>query len=122
MNEFNRKAMDLADEMVKAKATENHANLYGSLTRWKEWSDKYDAARAALVAHLEGAEQKWLPIESAPKNMAARLYLVRGVCVQGFVDATGVLCVSTDNRPWRKMVGKPTHWMPLPATPTEDQP
>lgn len=65
---------------------------------------------------------EWLPIESAPDDMFPKLYRVRGFCVQGFVDATGMLCVQNDREPWRKMRGTPTHWMPLPASPTSDPP
>lgn len=39
--------------------------------------------------------------------------------LQGFVDATGVLCAQNDRQPCRKMHGKPTHWMPLPAAPSQ---
>jgi riboflavin synthase alpha subunit len=50
--------------------------------------------------------------------MAPRLYRVGGFCVQGFVDATGELMAQSEVSPhWRKMRGKPTHWMPLPAGP-----
>jgi len=59
----------------------------------------------------------WHPIETVPNDMASRLYLVKGFCVQGFVDATGVLCAQNDRQTWRKMAGKPTHWMPLPKAP-----
>ena len=59
----------------------------------------------------------WLPIETAPKDMESRLFRVNDFCVQGFIDATGVLCAQNDRQPWRKMHGKPTHWMPIPAAP-----
>lgn len=58
---------------------------------------------------------QWLPIESAPKDLASRLYLCRGAVVQGFVDATGVLTVKHEFG-WRRMRHKPTGWMPLPPT------
>jgi hypothetical protein len=71
---------------------------------------------AAKIEALEKAYQ-WQPIETAPKDMAPRLYRVNGRCVQGFVDATDMLCTQTDYQPWRKMHGTPTHWMPLPKPP-----
>lgn len=62
----------------------------------------------------------WQPIETAPKDMAARLYLTNGITVQGFVDATGQLCVQNERLEWRLMRGKPTHWQPLPAAPRSE--
>lgn len=60
----------------------------------------------------------WQPIETVPQDMASRLFLVKGFCVQGFVDATGTLMVQSEVSPhWRKMRNKPTHWLPLPAKP-----
>lgn len=62
---------------------------------------------------------KWQPIETAPKDLGSRLYLVERFCVQGFVDATGLLQAQTEIYPnYRQMRKKPTHWMPLPAPPT----
>ena len=67
----------------------------------------------------EQAGDAWQPIETAPEDMKSCLYLVGGFCVQGFVDAGGVLNVQSEISPhWRKMRGKPTHWMPLPAAPS----
>ena len=67
----------------------------------------------------EQAGDAWQPIETAPEDMKSRLYLVGGFCVQGFVDAGGVLNVQSEISPhWRKMRGKPTHWMPLPLAPS----
>ena len=64
----------------------------------------------------------WRPIETAPQDMGSYLFLCNRVAVQGFRDATGALCVCIEagangNPPWRRMRRKPTHWMPLPATP-----
>lgn len=75
-----------------------------------------------MHADAEAQEQAaWQPIETAPKDMAARLYLTDGCCVQGFVDATGRLMVQNEAFPhWRLMRGKPTHWMPLPAAPSQE--
>lgn len=61
---------------------------------------------------------EWQPIETAPKDMFPRLYRINGFCVQGFVDATGILMTQSEIRPhWRTAKGKPTHWMPLPDAP-----
>ena len=63
---------------------------------------------------------EWQPIETAPQDMAPRLYLVAGFCIQGFVDATGRLMTQTEIPPhWRRMRGKPTHWMPRQFPPKE---
>jgi len=72
-----------------------------------------------LRASLAKPDSAWMPIKTVPNDMAARLYRVNGFCVQGFVDATGVLCAQNDRQTWRKMAGKPTHWMPLPAHPAD---
>ena len=73
----------------------------------------YAAPQPPAVASGAG----WLPIESVPKDWNSRLFRVNDFCVQGFVDATGVLCAQNDRQPWRKMHGKPTHWMAIPAAP-----
>lgn len=77
---------------------------------------------AALTAERDALRKDagrlgWEPIESEPKDMESRLFRVNGFCVQGFIDATGALCAQNDRQPWRKMHGKPTHWMPLPPPP-----
>lgn len=82
------------------------------------------AARDAEIADLRMAEgasagSRWQPFETAPKDMASRLYLVNGFCVQGFVDATGELMAQSEVSPhWRKLQGKPSHWAPLPVRTT----
>lgn len=89
-------------------------------------SDRLDEIVETIAVAVEATPQaaaqpsqagEWLPIETAPKDMFARLYRVKGFCVQGFVDAAGVLCAQNDLKPWRKMHGKPTHWMLLPTPP-----
>ena len=77
--------------------------------------EKLEAENAQLKAEL--ASREWQPIETAPKDMFSRLYRVRGYCVQGFVDAAGILQSQNDRYEWQKMVAAPTHWMPLPTPP-----
>jgi hypothetical protein len=79
----------------------------------------YEVALLARITELEAqlAAVAWQPISTAPKDSFSRLYMVNGRCVQGFFDATGMLCAQTDYQPWRKMYGNPTHWMPLPKPP-----
>ncbi len=127
MNEFTRKAMELADE-------------YAAVSYLNEITT---VARAALLAHLEGGEQKWLPIETAPKdgrtvllgyfNSHGKWRTLRGQwfsreiiddewenaedCKEGWYE-TSVECDS-DYSVWKT---EPTHWQPLPATPTEEAP
>jgi len=74
-----------------------------------------DARASQALARVPG----WQPIETAPDDMAAHLFRVNGIAVDGFKDATGQLCVRNERHEWRAMRGKPTHWMPLPAAPTE---
>lgn len=81
-----------------------------------EFADKWIPL---IDGRTAGTATAWLPIETKPANMASRLYWVDGFCVQGFVDATGELMAQSEVSPhWRKMRGKPTHWMPLPAAPS----
>lgn len=106
------------------------------------WQKQLDAANeylVSLVSHYEmavinakqlGQEQAapgavvegWQPIETAPKDMAARIYRVNGYAIQGFVDAAGIYNVQNERGEWRKMRGIPTHWMPLPAAPSAPKP
>jgi hypothetical protein len=86
--------------------------------QWEPLVKLSDALTAIESARLAGQVDAWQPIETAPKDMAPRLYLVKGFCVQGFIDVTGVLCAQTEIAPhWRVMRGKPTHWKPLPPPP-----
>ena len=75
-------------------------------------------ARAALSS--QPPAPSWQPIETAPKDLAARLYLANGITLQGFVDVTGALLVQNERRGWRAMRIKPTHWMPLPSAPSTE--
>lgn len=67
-------------------------------------------------AALTNAPQ-WLPIESAPSDGTRVLIFSNGAVLSAFFD--------TDYDGWR--VGReyyfyyPTHWMPLPAAPKEDE-
>lgn len=91
-----------------------------------------DAEIATLKSHLADAQELiqkmmvkpdgWLPIETAPKGYESRLFRVNGFCIQGFTDATGVLCAQNDRQSRRKMHGKPTHWMPVPTAPAKPAP
>lgn len=78
----------------------------------------------ALLAHLEGGEQKWLPIETAPRDNEP--------VILGFQDfsAEGFWMDEAERNHWREtgwffsdddvLTGHPTHpthWMPLPAAP-----
>lgn len=57
---------------------------------------------------------EWRPIETRPQDMGTYLFLCSGVVLQGFMDATGALCVCQEDggKRWRNMRRKPTHWMP----------
>lgn len=80
---------------------------------------EHDAFKATVAERDRLRELlDWRPIESAPKDMHPVLLFVDGFCVQAFADATGVLNAQSGVPPhWRKLRGKPTHWMPLPAPP-----
>ncbi len=121
MNEFTRIAMELADEMVFSGAGD---------------ASKFSAARSALLAHLEGGEQKWRPIETAPKDGSTILlgYLSGNPHIANYSEEgrwmgdasrnhwgeTGWFATSDDvlcDHP-----SEPDLWMhlPLPATPTSE--
>jgi hypothetical protein len=77
----------------------------------------FEADLVAFAKHCVEKSQQWRPIEEAPKDHYARLYLVDWVCVTGFLDVTATLFVQMEKREYRKMRGKPTHWQPLPPAP-----
>lgn len=80
------------------------------------WRDaEITRLRAALAA--PPVAPGWQPIETAPDDMGEYLFRVNGIAVQGFKDATGIMCVQNERHEWRKMRGKPIYWMPLPAAP-----
>jgi hypothetical protein len=121
MNEFTRKAMSLADDYA-----EDLSSLYASQTEcWRSLaylqrkSQQAEAARSALLAHLEGGEQKWLPIETAPPRLGRILvcgdpHMGRCVASAGWRNETpGVFQWEVANG----IVVNPTHWMLLPAAP-----
>lgn len=89
----------------------------GSLLGRSGWNAQLERFAELVTAAARESVSAWMPIESEPKDMASRLYRVKGFCVQGFMDATGVLCAQNDRQAWRKMHGKPTHWAPLLAKP-----
>ncbi len=120
MNEFTRKAMELADGYAENKSSLDLAmtevwrsELY--LSRRRQQSD---AARSALLAHLEGAEQKWLPIETAPKVVGRIIGAVEGrarfICWGKASHVPMYGWVLTDQGPEECDLCQPTHWMALP--------
>ena len=108
MNEFTRKAMDLANQMVAASALEGFI------------PDGFRTARALFIAHLEGGEKKWISVDE-------RLPAVDERCIYYF-DVVGMhigMHHGGGNFGGRSgfLGGREvTHWMPLPATPTEESP
>jgi hypothetical protein len=133
MNEFARKALELADEAAEAKSSLDLSmtEVWRSEAYRARLSKQLDEARAALVAHLEGVEQKWIRVEDRlPEPMTMVLAAFE-------MDRPGdwrVKCASyeplchefsiVNQKGWRIFGGgwTPTHWIPLPATPTEEQP
>ncbi len=79
-----------------------------------------EAIRAALAAKVQAPA--WQPIETAPDDMKPHLFLVNGVAVEGFKDATGRMCVRNERHEWRAMRGKPSGWMHIPAAPQTKEP
>jgi hypothetical protein len=144
MNEFTRKAMELADEMAEAKSSFDlcQAEIWRSPIYRHRMEREYESTKARLLAHLEGAEQKWRPIETAPKDGTAVLVMLNvwpgcrnGVAEEcnghntyvaewwsGERDGAGAWMCYMDSCLDPECPIEPTHWMPLPATPTEEQP
>jgi len=119
MNEFTRKAMSLA---------EAYANQVAAFIAGKIHS--MDAARAALLDYLEGNEQEpeWVRVADRPPEPMTM------VLAAFEMDRPGdwrIKCASYEplctefsiitQKGWRIFGGgwTPTHWCPLPATPTE---
>ena len=120
MNEFTRKALELAEKMMRDSwATGREADWH--------------PARAALLAHLEGGERKtsWVRVaDRRPEPMTMVLAAFE-------MDRPGdwrIKCASYEplciefsiinQKGWRIFGGgwTPTHWRYLPATPTEEAP
>lgn len=120
MNEFARKAMELADAWVVA-AAHKVLSVHTSIPT----DANPAAARAALVAHLEGVEQKWLPMDTAPKVVGRIIGCVDGrarfICWGKASHVPMYGWVLTDQGVEDCDLCNPTGWMPLPATPTEEQ-
>ena len=81
----------------------------------------YARAHGEAVAAMH-VPQQWQDIATAPKDMGTYMFLCNGVALQGFMDATGALCVcleagASGNPPWRRMRRSPTHWAPRLAAP-----
>jgi hypothetical protein len=71
----------------------------------------------SFEAAMEEANGGWQPIKTAPRN---------GHTFLGFVDTDcRVMMWHPDWEDWSDLdgsiVGYPTHWMPLPAAPTEGE-
>ncbi len=128
MNEFTRKAIELVDSYAMW--------LYQYTTfGTPDKRERFEAARSALLAHLEGGEQKWLPIETAPVGKpimmlwrpidhAERPHFQHSIVV-------GSLEYGDDYRPngiaWANgmkydIATHITGWQALPAAPTEESP
>jgi hypothetical protein len=61
----------------------------------------------------------WQPIETAPSgHFAVLLLFERGIVLSCFRDVCGSWMAQSERSPhWRRLRGKPSHWMPLPAAP-----
>ncbi len=90
-----------------------------------EFAREIAALRAAYA--IDSAKSQWRPIESAPKDGTEIIVWLAS-------DFRTAMVVSYDRErpgdpkyPWRTLAGigyaesLPTHWMPLPATPSEDE-
>jgi hypothetical protein len=58
------------------------------------WQGALIAKIRKLQAEVEAlrTDAEWQPIETSPKDHSPRLFRVKGFAVQGFLDATGMLC------------------------------
>jgi hypothetical protein len=143
MNEFTRKAMLLAEELASQSMWLGYYEEGGE--SFRETEVHAEAARSALLAHLEGGEQKWLPIETAPRGSGED---GPGSTIHpDYIEPPQILLMTAEGpmvgaydwyyhpgygaggnvgeSPWRAVGSyeqcyEPTHWMPLPATPTEE--
>ena len=106
-DEWLAEAMRLADERCELHATKHG---YGS-----------GKVREALRAHLATRPaQEWLPIETAPKDCTDVLLHIPGrVPVVAAWYRRGWTPMDSDDGP---LSSEPTHWMPLPAAPKQENP
>lgn len=85
--------------------------------------------RAALLRPQEGSAGEWRPIETAPKDGIGILASWSERCAQCGPDATGRAVVRWKDNGWYMGYSRnaqaalfpahtPTHWMPLPPSPT----
>ena len=122
MNEFTSKAMELAEKF--AERWHDHR-----VRHTPETFHDLNVFRSALLAHLEGGEQKWISVKDRlPEPMTMVLAAFE-------MDRPGdwrIKCASYEplciefsiinQKGWRIFGGgwTPSHWCPLPATPTEE--
>lgn len=81
--------------------------------------DAFDAAIAALQAEPQG----WMPIETAPKDAHALLWIDIAIGKPLVVQGCWFHDDDADEKGWVDLDGNvlnATHWMPLPATPPKD--
>lgn len=110
---------DAADELMRLLGLDpDRCRTEGGAVNLARVRTLLDEARASAPSQADG----WQPIETEPKDMAARLYLCGDTIVEGFIDATGNRCVRQEGGGgWRAMWKTPTHWQPLPAAPAAAQ-
>ena len=87
-------------------------------------SGLYEVAADAMetqqkrIAELE-EQQRWIPIaERLPKH-GERVLVCVGAVFEAFIDDEGKW-QRYYSAPLNEVLGKPTHWMPLPEPPKED--
>ena len=85
------------------------------------YSETNQAAFDAAIAALRAQPAGWLPIETAPKERTPMI-VVLGILTSGYV--TDPWCVWWQEDAWQRWPHKeaPTHWMPLPPPPGQEQP
>ena len=121
MNEFTRKAMELVDDYSLARIRDEWVTWQClGMTAGEAAEGVMNRARSALLAHLEGGEQKWISVKDRlPDNNVNCLVFFSGE----LYGIAGLRIPHKGQMLWHGHSGSHndvTHWCPIPATPTEE--
>ena len=108
-----------AGDLMAYREQKDREARYAREDAIREASKKVRAAIAALQAEPQG----WRPIETAPKDAHALLWIDIAIGQPLVVQGCWFHDDEEDEKGWIDLDGKvlnATHWMPLPATPPKD--